>query len=492
MRAIMVMFDSLNRRMLSPYGCEWTHTPNFQRLAERTVQFDNCYVGSMPCMPARRELHTGRYDFLHRDWGPLEPFDDSMPEILDRNGVHTHLATDHYHYYQDGGANYHCRYSTWEFFRGREGDPWKGNLKDSIPIAPNLNDRDPKWWRQEYVNRSYMPEVDDHNQTKTFNAGLEFIRTNADCDNWFLHLETFDPHEPFFSHAEFKELYKHDYLGPECDWPNYGRVSNETPEMIQHLRYEYAALLSMCDRSLGRVLDLMDELNLWEDTLLIVNTDHGFFLGEKGWLAKVIMPFYNEVAHIPLFVWDPRCGKKGETRKSLVQTVDLAPTLLDYFGQTVDPTMNGKSLTETILNDRPVRQAGLFGAYGGHVSFTDGRYVYMRAAADGSNEPLSNHTLIPAKLGEREPVHLLRSAEWAGPFSFTKGCRVMKYPKPTRFETEEFGHLLFDLEKDPDQKNPIVDPELEKRMIDRLISLMREAESPEEQFRRLGLENVGS
>ncbi|MCA9428940.1 MAG: sulfatase-like hydrolase/transferase, partial [Candidatus Omnitrophica bacterium] len=191
MRAIMVMFDSLNRRLLSPYGCEWTHTPNFQRLAERTVQFDNCYVGSMPCMPARRELHTGRYDFLHRDWGPLEPFDDSMPEILDRNGVHTHLATDHYHYYQDGGANYHCRYSTWEFFRGREGDPWKGNLKDSIPIAPNLNDRDPKWWRQEYVNRSYMPEVDDHNQTKTFNAGLEFVRTNADCDNWFLHLETF-------------------------------------------------------------------------------------------------------------------------------------------------------------------------------------------------------------------------------------------------------------------------------------------------------------
>jgi arylsulfatase A-like enzyme len=52
MRAIMVMFDSLNRRMLPPYGCDWTHAPNFARLAERTVTFDNCYVGSMPCMPA--------------------------------------------------------------------------------------------------------------------------------------------------------------------------------------------------------------------------------------------------------------------------------------------------------------------------------------------------------------------------------------------------------------------------------------------------------
>jgi hypothetical protein len=81
MRAIMVMFDSLNRHMLPPYGAEWVHAPNFERLYERTVTFDNSYVGSMPCMPCRRELHTGRYNFLHRSWGPLEPFDDSVPEI---------------------------------------------------------------------------------------------------------------------------------------------------------------------------------------------------------------------------------------------------------------------------------------------------------------------------------------------------------------------------------------------------------------------------
>ncbi len=87
MRAIIVMFDSLNRHMLPPYGCGWVHAPNFERLTERTVLFENCYVGSMPCMPARRELHTGRYNFLHRSWGPIEPFDDSMSEILRKNGV---------------------------------------------------------------------------------------------------------------------------------------------------------------------------------------------------------------------------------------------------------------------------------------------------------------------------------------------------------------------------------------------------------------------
>ena len=82
MKAIMVMFDSLNRHLLQPYGCDWTKTPNFKRLSEHTVTFDQFYAGSLPCMPARRELHTGRYNFLHRAWGPLENYDDSMPAIL--------------------------------------------------------------------------------------------------------------------------------------------------------------------------------------------------------------------------------------------------------------------------------------------------------------------------------------------------------------------------------------------------------------------------
>ena len=126
MKAIVVMFDSLNRHMLPPYGGDWIKAPNFSRLAKRSATFDNCYVGSMPCIPARRELHTGRTNFLHRSWGPIEPFDDSMPEILGANGIHTHLATDHQHYWEDGGATYHTRYKSFEFIRGQEGDPWKG------------------------------------------------------------------------------------------------------------------------------------------------------------------------------------------------------------------------------------------------------------------------------------------------------------------------------------------------------------------------------
>ena len=89
MRAIIVMFDSLNRHMLPSYADTVVDAPNFTRLAAKAVTFDNFYAGSLPCMPARRELHTGRYNFLHRSWGPLEPFDDSMPELLKRTIVRT-------------------------------------------------------------------------------------------------------------------------------------------------------------------------------------------------------------------------------------------------------------------------------------------------------------------------------------------------------------------------------------------------------------------
>ncbi|EKI4590742.1 sulfatase-like hydrolase/transferase, partial [Salmonella enterica] len=100
MKAVMLMFDTLTRNHLAPYGGD-AITPNFTRLAQESAQFDNFYVGSMPCMPARRELHTGRYNFLHRSWGPLEPFDFSAMQALRQHGVHTHMVTDHKHYWRD-------------------------------------------------------------------------------------------------------------------------------------------------------------------------------------------------------------------------------------------------------------------------------------------------------------------------------------------------------------------------------------------------------
>ncbi|WP_330286083.1 sulfatase [Streptomyces sp. NBC_00576] len=488
MKAIMVMFDSLNRRLLPPYGDAWTHAPNFARLAERTATFDNAYAGSMPCMPARREIHTGRYNFLHRSWGPLEPFDDSMPELLKRAGVHTHLASDHPHYWEDGGATYHGRYSTWEFFRGQEGDPWKGQVSDPV-IPEDLKKLRWHGYRQDWVNRSYMPTEDRHPQTLTFDAGLEFIETNRDADRWFVQIETFDPHEPFFSHQRYKDLYPHTYDGPHFDWPDYKRVV-ETDDQVTHARHEYAALVSMCDHSLGRVLDAMDEHDLWEDTLLIVNTDHGLLLGEKGWWGKAVQPWYNELVHLPLFVWDPRAPQAaGQRRQALVQTVDLAPTILEFFGVERPDDMQGVPLP--VESDTPVREAALFGMHGGHVNVTDGRYVYMRAPASAENGPLLEHTLMPTHMRERFSPAELVDMELAEPFGFTKGVRTLRIPGRTFINAYHHGTLLFDLESDPEQLEPLVDDAVELRMAGLLVELMRRNEAPESQYERLGLPAEG-
>jgi arylsulfatase A-like enzyme len=494
MKAIMVMFDSLNRRMLPPYGCDWVHAPNFQRLAEKTVTFDNCYLASAPCMPARRELHTGRYNLLHRSWGPIEPFDDSMPEILKNNGVYTHLITDHLHYLEDGGATYHSRYSSFEFVRGQEGDMWKAHVIPPADIPPisrtpssdTSDEQGRRMWNQDWINRSYMATPEEQPQAQIFKLGLEFIRTNYRADNWFLQLESYDPHEPFFTHPQYKALYPHDYDGPHFDWPSYGPVT-ESPEQVQHARYEYAALVSMCDEQLGRLLDLMDELEMWSDTMLIVCTDHGFLLGEHDWWAKNVQPWYNENAHIPLFIWDPRSGKAGERRQSLVQIIDYPATLLEFFGLPLPPDMQGEPLRDVIANNTPLRDAVLFGIHGGHVNVTDGRYVYMRAPANPENKPLYEYTLMPTHLRSFFSLDELKTAELTEPLSFTKEVRPLKIEARPWIKAHSFGTLLFDLQSDPGQENPLTDPEIEAMMIQHLIRLMQANDGPPEQFERLGL-----
>ena len=503
MKAIMVMYDSLNLEMLSPYGCDWVKTPNFDRLAEKSVCFEKNYVGSMPCMPARRELHTGRYNFLHRSWGPIEPFDDSMPEILSDNGIHSHLVSDHQHYWEDGGATYHNRYSTWECVRGQEGDPWKVDLKMEHDFSNGFDAKtptfaDPKMRNKflgmkinDNVNRAYMDTEEKQSQTNTFKLGIEFLEKNHDADNWFLQIETFDPHEPFYTMQRFKDLYPHEYDGLIADWPSYS-VCTEDGKTVNHVRMEYAALLTMCDKNLGKVLDFMDDNAMWEDTMLIVNTDHGYLLGEHGWWAKSVMPLYEEIAHTPLFIYDPRNKVQGERRKQLTQTIDLPVTLLKYFNQEIPKDMQGKDLSEAVTENKEVRDYALYGFHGMHVNITDGKYSYMKSPLSYDNRPLYDYTLMPTHMRNMFAVKELQNIELAKPFEFTKNCQTMKIDASNQMTMSNacnYGTKLYDLEADPHETDEINDVNVEARMLKLLVRAMNENDSPKEQFERLGITN---
>ncbi|MCI8401905.1 MAG: sulfatase [Lachnospiraceae bacterium] len=500
MKAVMVMYDSLRLDMLPSYGGQEVELSNFRRLAEHTAIFDNSYVCSMPCMPARRELHTGRANFLHRSWGPIEPFDDSMPEILKQNGIYTRIVTDHNHYVEDGGGTYCTRYSTWECNRGQEGDPWKGSA-GPVPENPHsgaLSPKAPAGYRalfkrmhgQDMLNRRAHRSVEEYPQAMTFGQGVEFIRENAQYDNWFLQIETFDPHEPFDTPEGYiSRLFDPDRLG-ELDWPPYAPVT-ESEEEIACFRNHYLALLSFCDDCLGRVLDEFDRLDLWKDTMLIVNTDHGYMLSEHGWWSKGIMPDYQEIMHTPLFIWDPRCKIRGEHRRSLVQTIDLAPTLLDYFGVEIPKDMTGKSLKDVILADTPVREYAVFGFHAGSVNITDGRYKLMLTAVKDAPQQYE-YTLMPTHMRMRFDVEEMRKAEFVEGFGFTKGCGVLRIPCATKKVAgmPEGGALLFDLERDPHETRPLQDEAVTARLKKALGALLKENEAPEEVYGLYGVEGL--
>jgi arylsulfatase A-like enzyme len=497
MKTVFVLLDSLNRNAMECYGPTNVKTPNFSRFAQRAVTFDNHYVGSLPCIPARRDLHTGRLSFLHRSWGPLEPFDDSFPELLKQSGTYSHIVTDHHHYFADGGATYHQRYSSWELVRGQAIDRWKAHVNpDNEALKAGFHPL--QHHRTNYmINRAYVTEEADYCGPQVFGLAQEFLETNHRDDNWFLQLECFDPHEPFHAPPRFREMYPTDYEGPVLDWPLYKKVT-ETPEEIAELRANYAALTTMCDEYFGKLLDFFDENDLWKDTCLVLTTDHGFLLGEHDWWSKNRMPVYDEIARIPLLIYHPDFADQGGSRRSaLTQSIDMMPTILDVHKKDIPPDVMGKSLMPVLREDHAVRDAALFGYFGAACNVTDGRYVYQRYPDTMTAEGLFEYTLMPTRMTARFAIDELQGATLVAPFDFTKGVPVLKL-KPRANDAGEVVEVqgmsfedtqtrLYDLHSDPDQTAPIDDPIIEARMIAELTRLMRETDAPPEMFDRFGL-----
>ena len=496
MKVVFVLLDSLNRKAMEPYGETAVHTPNFKRFQQRAVTFDNHYVGSLPCMPARRDLHTGRTHFLHRSWGPLEPFDDSFPELMKQNGTYAHLITDHHHYFADGGATYHQRYSSWELVRGQAIDRWKAD------VAPDLDKFKAKYHPVQHhrinymINREHMQAEEDYCSPKLFKLATEFLTTNHEADNWFLQLECFDPHEPFHAPMRFRDLYETSYDGPILDWPIYDRVT-ETPEEISELRANYAALVTMTDEYFGTLLDFFDKHDMWADTALVLTTDHGFLLGEHDWWAKNRMPVYDEIAHIPLMIYHPDFAEQGGSRrKALTQTTDLMPTMLEMTGVSVPEDVSGTSLLPVLENDQPLRESVIFGYFGAAVNVTDGNYSYFHYPVVQGADNLYEYTLMPTRMTSRFSIKELLGATLHPSFSFTKGAQVLRLnPKvsdagdPIEVQGLPFADMtsaLYDLVSDPGQSTPIDAPDVIAKFQGYIIDNMIKMDAPPEAFERFG------
>lgn len=485
MRAILVVFDTLNRRFLQPYAQRATITPNFSRLAQRSATFLNAYAGSLPCMPARRDLLTGRLNFLHAAWGPFEPFEQAFTQVLAQNGVYSRLVTDHYHYLEEGGSGYHTKFSTWECIRGQEGDPWKGRVQ--MPDVSHLKGRRDIHRAQDIVNRGENLAKEAYPIHQVFEKSIQFMEENQFSDQWLLQIESFDPHEPFCFAPEFAPLCDDGNAREEgMEWPSYEKCT-ETAEEVGHTVKRYRGAVSSCDYYLAKVLDAMDRLQMWQDTVLLVTTDHGFLLGEHGWWGKSVQPCYNEIANIPFFLWHPWCPELASTqRKELVQWIDIAPTLLEAFGLPPMPQGRGQSLLGMLTGRLPPRESAIFGYFGGHVNVTDGRYVYMRAADE--SRPIFEYTLAPYSMKTALPVEVLQRAELAQGTAWSRGCPVLKIPGGNwgRVDMKEYPTMLFDLAQDPGELHQIKDERIEREMEACLQRELLYHQAPPELWPRLG------
>jgi arylsulfatase A-like enzyme len=438
----------------------------------------------------------------------MEPFDNAFPEILAaQSGTYSHLITDHFHYWEDGGATYHNRYDSYDFIRGQEGDPWKAmvqphweRLREKYHDL-NFSDDRRSYKARNMINRDYIRAEHEFPSVQVFDAGLEFLETNADTDNWFVQIETFDPHEPFYAPERFKEKFDTGYKGPVLDWPRYGRV-DELPEECEELRANYYATVALCDDLLGRLLDRFDRENLWQDTALIVTTDHGFLLGEHDFWAKNRMNIYEEIAHIPLFVHDPRRADKAGSRcAQLTQTADLAATFLDLHQAAKPEEMKSHSITQ-LLDGAPSPRAGaLYGYFGGAVNITDGNHTYHRYPPDLKTQDIYQYTVMPTHIFDFFTTDELKDASLSPAMPFTKGVPLLKVPvKPGTPMYEKYGPgvflenetRLYDIRSDPGQQYPVTDAAAERQMVTMMTDLMQQLDAPPEAFDRLSLSPVTS
>lgn len=484
MKVILILSDSLNRHYLSLYEESWVVAPNLERFAARSVTFDNHWIGSAPCMPARRDMMTGRLNFLEREWGGVEPFDVPFPHLLrDQADVFCHMETDHYHYFHVGGENYHMPFNTYAFHRGQEWDSFVSRV-----TPPEEPDHLGKWKDQYTLNQMAFETEAEFPTQKTFQGAIDWLQANEGEDDYFLWIEVFDPHEPFDCPQEYLDLYDDDWEGPLYNWSGYEKVE-ESSEATRHLRRQYAATLTMMDAWFGKLLDELERQNAFEDTLIIFTTDHGHLLGERGLTGKNNWHTWNELAHIPLIVHLPGDAHAGERRTQLTQNIDIAPTVMDYFGVTWDHEIHGESWRPMLEDNAPAkRRAALYGWFGQTVNVTDGRYTYFRVPATEANQPLYRHFLTPGHFSMRDvaPLSFYAEAELGHFLPYTEypviRARVDKGTSPDWSET-----MLFDIVKDYEQTQSLAGTPLEATYEALLVETMAEMDAPPSQYARLGL-----
>jgi arylsulfatase A-like enzyme len=499
MNVILVLIDSCNRHYLSPYGCASVSTPNIQQLADRGVVFTNHFIGSAPCMPARCELMTGRQEFLFRGWGHIEPFDSIMAKELRKAGVVTQMVTDHYHYWENQAHGFIESFDGCEMIRGHELDFWKTEPQpNEPPWVKAINKHRPGWGSRYYRNVAGLKTEADFFAPRVFKAAADWLDANHNNTDFFLHVESFDAHEPFHVPEPYRSMYTDDLNPDYTCWPPYQDqeqrlqfLRNTSLAELAYVRAQYQGKLTMTDHAIGQLWAAMDRWDLWKNTMVILTTDHGHDLAEAVNSMDEITedardhtlripfgkqhPHYLSHANIPLLIYHPDLAHERRQVDDMTSTVDIYATVLDAMKASNGSVPHSRSLMPLLAGQKGTRDMPYWGTFGGGICCTDGQHVL----AQGSNSviPLYEYTAVM-----RSPCP---DAE-AGKFIPGVDCPVWKMPAGHGYD---FPSLLYERNAPLFNEANLISerPQVAARLRKRLREWMTEDGCPVEQLERLGL-----
>ena len=346
--------------------------------SERAVSMERFYTGSYPTIPHRTDLASGVLGWPHHGWQPIgKSGPNHIAKLLSDAGYATQLICDSPHLFESGfqdpfdGAYQH---------RGQEGDTPLLHLNDEIEevMPPDKTRISPSFRghtlvdRHRWTNRYYEGEYDTF-AAKIGHTTVRWLEENYRAGPFFLWVDLFDPHEPWDPPEYMVRRYDPDYKGVPMLHPNYGRSSDYTAPELKNLHAHYAAEAELVDRYIGRILEKIEDLKLFDESLVIVTSDHGICLGEHGRTGKSnisalddrFWPLYPEINHVPFLIAGGGI-EGGRSSRAMAQPVDILPTVMDLAGVDATPSQpfDGLSfaevLTEGKLRHRDYTVSGTF------------------------------------------------------------------------------------------------------------------------------------
>jgi arylsulfatase len=362
---LIVTNDQHRADCVGCYGNPVIRTPNTDRLAAGGVRFTNAYVHAPQCVPSRASMHTGRYPHVHRvptNSYLLPDSEQTIAKVLNSGGYRTACV---------GEMPFAPREYTGGFQQvlanNRDYDRFLAGHGLKFPQSEGPFQAAP------------VPWTDDLDETAFFaQHARDFLRANRE-QPFFLHVNFRRPHHPFNPPAPFDKM----YAGASfpASHVRAGEMANKPPQQVAALANSvgfdlrtmtaadldrvksfYYGMISENDKYIGTILDELKQSGLEDRTLVVFNADHGEMLGDHGLLFKGSY-MYDGVVRVPLIIRAPGKVPAGVSIDSLVEEVDLMPTLLELLGVEAPVGVQGKSLVPLSRNPRARHKDAVFAEF---------------------------------------------------------------------------------------------------------------------------------